>query len=110
MRRRAVCPQGHTHCTCWARVPAAGVRYVPRAVAPQAAFVHRRQRPNPNPTPSSNPYPNLTPNPTPNPRFWQHILDDAQLGHVFARPDGRRRTAQDLKDKWATLMREETRG
>jgi hypothetical protein len=44
------------------------------------------------------------------PRFWQHILDDAQLGHVFARPDGRRRTAQDLKDKWATLMREETRG
>ena len=30
--------------------------------------------------------------------------------HVFARPDGGRRTAQDLKDKWATLMREETRG
>ena len=43
-------------------------------------------------------------------KFWQHILDDAQLGHVFARPDGGRRTAQDLKDKWATLMREETRG
>ena len=70
-------------------------------MAPQAAFVHRRQRPTPNP----NPNPNLT-----LPRFWQHILDDAQLGHVFARPDGRRRTAQDLKDKWATLMREETRG
>ena len=75
-------------------------------MAPQAAFVHRRQRPNPTPTPNLNP----NPNPNPNPRFWQHILDDAQLGHVFARPDGRRRTAQDLKDKWATLMREETRG
>ena len=35
-RRRAACPQGPTYCTYWVRVPALGVRYVPRTVAPQA--------------------------------------------------------------------------
>ena len=32
---RAACPQGPTHCTYGVRVPASGVRYVPRTVAPQ---------------------------------------------------------------------------
>ena len=35
-RRRAACPQGATFCTCWVRVPAKGVPYVPRTVAPQS--------------------------------------------------------------------------
>ena len=34
-RRRAACPQGPTSCTYWVRVPASGVRYVPRTVATQ---------------------------------------------------------------------------
>ena len=34
-RRRAACPQGPTYSTYWVRVPASGVRYVPRTVAPQ---------------------------------------------------------------------------
>ena len=33
---RAACPQGPTYCTYWVRVPASGVPYVPRTVAPQA--------------------------------------------------------------------------
>ena len=33
-RRRAACPQGPTYCTYWVRVPASGVGYVPRTVAP----------------------------------------------------------------------------
>jgi hypothetical protein len=33
-RRRAACPQGPTHCTYGVRVPATGVPYVPRTVAP----------------------------------------------------------------------------
>ena len=35
-RRRAACHQGTTYCTYWVRVPASGVPYVPRTVAPQA--------------------------------------------------------------------------
>ena len=35
-RRRAACPQGPAYCTYWVRVPASGVPYVPRTVAPQA--------------------------------------------------------------------------
>ena len=35
-RRRAACPQGAAYCTYWVRVPATGVPYVPRTVAPQA--------------------------------------------------------------------------
>ena len=34
-RRRAACPQGRAYCTHWVRVPASGVPYVPRTVAPQ---------------------------------------------------------------------------
>ena len=34
-RRRAACPQGPTYCTYWVRVPASGVRYVPRTAVPQ---------------------------------------------------------------------------
>ena len=34
-RRRAACPQGPTYSTYWVRVPASGVGYVPRTVAPQ---------------------------------------------------------------------------
>ena len=34
-RRRAACPQGPTYSTYWVRVPASGVPYVPRTVAPQ---------------------------------------------------------------------------
>ena len=30
------CPQGPTYSTYWVRVPASGVGYVPRTVAPQA--------------------------------------------------------------------------
>ena len=38
-RHRAACPQGPTYmsCTYWARVPASGVPYVARVVAPQAS-------------------------------------------------------------------------
>ena len=35
-RRREPCPQGPAYCTYWVRVPASGVPYVPRTVAPQA--------------------------------------------------------------------------
>ena len=35
-RRREPCPQVPAYCTCWVRVPASGVPYVPRTVAPQA--------------------------------------------------------------------------
>ena len=34
-RRRAACPQGPTYCTYGVHVPASGVGYVPRTVAPQ---------------------------------------------------------------------------
>ena len=34
---RAACPQGPTYCTYGLRVPATGVAYVPRTVAPQAS-------------------------------------------------------------------------
>ena len=34
---RAACPQGPTYCTYGLRVPATGVPYVPRTVAPQAS-------------------------------------------------------------------------
>ena len=34
-RRRAACPQGPTYSTYWVCVPASGVGYVPRTVAPQ---------------------------------------------------------------------------
>ena len=34
-RRGAASPQGPTYCTYWLRVPASGVRYGPRSVAPQ---------------------------------------------------------------------------
>ena len=36
-RRRAACPQGPTYSTYWVRVPASGVGYVPRTVAPPGA-------------------------------------------------------------------------
>lgn len=36
--------------------------------------------------------------------FWQLIVQDPELGPVFVRQDGEPRTAQDLKDKWASLM------
>ena len=39
--RRAACPQGPTHCTYWVRVPALGVRYVQRTVAPQVTIRDR---------------------------------------------------------------------
>jgi hypothetical protein len=35
--RGAACPQGPAYCTCWVRVPASAVPYVPRTVAPQAS-------------------------------------------------------------------------
>ena len=38
-RRREACPQGPTYSTYWVRVPASGVGYVPRTVAPQVAGV-----------------------------------------------------------------------
>ena len=38
-RRRAACPQGPVYCTYWVRVPATGVPYVPRTVAPQVGYV-----------------------------------------------------------------------
>ena len=33
-RRRAACPRGRAYGTCWVHVPASGVRYAPRTVAP----------------------------------------------------------------------------
>ena len=59
-RRRAACPQGPAYCTYGVRVPALGVPYVPRTVAPQARWLHWASNPNP--------YPNPNPNPNPNPR------------------------------------------
>ena len=38
-RRRAACPQGPAYCTYWVRVPASGVRSVPRTVTPRAAHI-----------------------------------------------------------------------
>jgi len=38
--------------------------------------------------------------------FWQLIIQDPEMAPVFVRQDGEPRTAQDLKDKWASLMRE----
>ena len=38
---------------------------------------------------------------------WAAILHDPDFGHLFVRDDGARRTAQDLKDKWTLLMREQ---
>ena len=40
-RHRAACPKGPAYCTYWVRVPASGVGYVPRTVAPQA-YAHVR--------------------------------------------------------------------
>ena len=44
-RRRAACPQGPTYCTHLVRVPASGVGYVPRTVAPQVGRRERRRQP-----------------------------------------------------------------
>ena len=38
-RRRVACPQGPAYCTYWMRVPATGVPYIPRTVAPQVVVV-----------------------------------------------------------------------
>ena len=61
LRHRAACPQGPTHCMYGARLPASGVPYVPRTVAPQATS-HQEGgiKKNPNPNPKPNPNPTLT--------------------------------------------------
>ena len=57
-RRRAACPPGPTYSKCWVRVPALGVRYVPRTVATQVPHAALRgAHPNPNPNFSPNPRP-----------------------------------------------------
>ena len=40
-RRRAACPQDPAYCTYWVRVPATGVPYLLRAVAPQVVTLEK---------------------------------------------------------------------